>query len=381
MKDDTRNSRRGRPRPRPLKTLMGLGLGLVALIGTSAASIQTSGAATAGSRQVAGFPVLKKSQIKIAIVAGGSNAYFTPWTSAANALAKALGVTVTYVVAPGATFNVNVEVPAVNALVAKGYNAFVLYPDGAAAIEPEENRLIARGIPVIEVAACSPSPTPALACFATNVEASAEYETQLLIKAIGGKGNIAFLTGLLTDPNTVLREAGVHQAIAATHGKVKLVETVSNIDTPSAAPPAVESLLASKGSLLQGMFSTDYYPSVATSAALLSNPSFRHIKFIGQDNDPTVMKAIVQHAIYGTMYQNSYGQPYMAATWLYKILADGCKINPAGFVEAQGVDHFVNSGYFFIGQQEISKYVGRPESIPSQTSQLLANSSKYLSCP
>jgi len=61
-------------------------------------------------------------------------------------------------------------------------------------------------------------------------------------------GKIAFLTGLLTDANTALREQGVNQAIADSGGKVKLAQLVSNIDSPSSAPPAVESLLASKGS-------------------------------------------------------------------------------------------------------------------------------------
>ena len=93
-----------------------------------------------------------------------------------------------------------------------------------------------------------------------NVKASATYETQVLEKAMGGSGSIAFLTGLLTDGNTALREQGVNQAITASGGKVKLAQLVSNIDSASAAPPAVESLLASKGSTLNGMLSTDYYP-------------------------------------------------------------------------------------------------------------------------
>jgi hypothetical protein len=39
-----------------------------------------------------------KSKIKIALVSGGPNVYFTPWGAAAEAEAKALGVTVSYVV-------------------------------------------------------------------------------------------------------------------------------------------------------------------------------------------------------------------------------------------------------------------------------------------
>ena len=215
------------------------------------------------------------SKIKIALVPGGPNVYFAPWAAAAKAESKALGVTISYVVPPTATFDPSVEMSTIESLVAKGYNAFAIFPDGEASIIPLYNRLKARGIPVIDVAGCTSDPTPALLCFATNVDASAKYETEVLTKAMGGKGNIAFLTGLLTDANTALREDGVKAGVAETNGQVKLLQVVSNIDSPSAAPPAVESLLASKGSDLNGMLSTDYYPSVAAASVLSSNPLHR----------------------------------------------------------------------------------------------------------
>jgi ribose transport system substrate-binding protein len=159
------------------------------------------------------------------------------------------------------------------------------------------------------------------------------------------------------------------------------VQVVSNIDSPSAAPPAVESLLASKGSDLNGMLSTDYYPSVAAASVLSSNAQFQHILFIGQDNDPTVMKALESGAIYGTMWQNSYGQGVVAAQWLYKILADGCRINPkAPFTQFGHTARFVNSGYFFVGQKDVKQYASGPESIPDITQKVLGETDQYLSC-
>jgi ribose transport system substrate-binding protein len=325
---------------------------------------------------------MAKSEIKIALVPGGPNVYFAPWGAAAKAESKALGVTVSYVVPPTASFDPSVEMSTIESLVAKGYNAFAIFPDGEASIIPLYNRLKARGIPVIDVAGCTSDPTPALMCFATNVEASAKDETEVLTKAMGGKGNIAFLTGLLTDANTALREDGVKAGVAETNGAVKLAQVVSNIDSPSAAPPAVESLLASKGSDLNGMLSTDYYPSVAGASVLSKNDQFRHILFIGQDNDPTVMKGIADHYVYGTMWQNSYGQGVVAAEWLYKMLADGCTVNAkAPFTTMGKTARFVNSGYSFVGQKDAAEQVGKMESIPSVTKQVLGETDKYLTCP
>jgi ribose transport system substrate-binding protein len=350
---------------------------------SSNATGSTSSTSASASSAAATGKVIPKSRIKIAIVAGGPNVYFTTWGQVAQVMAKQLGVTVTYVVPPTPTYDPSVEVSTIDSLVAQGYNAFAVFPDGESAIKPTYQRLVSRGIPVFDLAGCTTDPTPALLCYATNVEASATYETQLLQKAMGGHGSIAFLTGLLTDANTALREQGVQKAVAASGGQVKLAQIVSNIDSASAAPPAVESLLASRGSTLNGMLSTDYYPSIAAASIETSDAQFRHVLFIGQDNNPTVMNAIANHDIYGTMYQNDYGQADVAITWLYDILAKGCTVNPNGpFTPIPGpTSHFINSGYMLVSQATIGQFINKPENIPSNTAQVLAETSKFLSCP
>ncbi len=360
-------------------------LAAVAILSAAACSSgsSASGTTSGGSGNAATAKVVPKSKIKIAIIAGGPNVYFTTWGQVAQVMSKQLGVTVTYVVPPTPTYDPSVEVSTIDSLVAQGYNAFAVFPDGESAIKPTYQRLISKGIPVFDLAGCTTDPTPALLCYATNVKASAAYETQVLEKAMGGQGNMAFLTGLLTDANTALREQGVQQAVAASGGKIKLAQIVSNIDSASAAPPAVESLLASKGSVLNGMLSTDYYPSVAAASIESSDPQFRHVLFIGQDNDPTVLTAVQKNYIYGTMLQNDYGQAQVAITWLYDILSKGCTVNPSGpFTPIPGpTSHFINSGYMFVSQATVGQYIGKPANIPSNTAQVLAETSKFLSCP
>ena len=131
------------------------------------------------------------------------------------------------------------------------------------------------------------------------------------------------------------------------------------------------------------MLSTDYYPSVAAASILTSDPQFRHVLFIGQDNSPTVMNAIAKHYIYGTMFQNDWGQAQVAITWLYDILSKGCTVNPNGpFTPIPGpTSHFINSGYMFVSQSAVGQYLGKPANIPSNTAQTLAETSKFLNCP
>jgi ribose transport system substrate-binding protein len=353
----------------------------VVVLGVTACSSGTPSGTSASGQH--GARIIPKSEIKIAIIPGGPNVYFAPWGLAAQALSKQLGVTVSAVVPPTSTYDPSIEVSTIDSLVAKGYNAFAVFPDGESAIIPTYQQLINKGIPVFDLAGCTTDPTPALLCYATNVKASASYETQVLENAMGGSGHIAFLTGLLTDANTALRADGVKEAVDASGGKITLAQTVSNIDSPSTAPPAVESMLASKGSRLTGMLSTDYYPSVAAASILSSDPRFRHILFIGQDNSSTVLTAIQDHYVYGTMYQNAYGQAIVAGTWLYDMLSKGCTVNPnAPFTPIPGpTSHFINSGYMFVSQSTVNQYIGQPENIPTRTAQVLAETSKFLSCP
>lgn len=347
----------------------------------AALAVCAIGAAACGSGSSSGSSS-GGSKTKVAVVAGGPNAYFHPWGPAVKAAIKDFHIKGgTYAVPPTATFELSVENSTIDSLASKGYNAFAIFPDDQHGTNAEMAKLKARNIPSIALAGCTATPSPALMCLGTNVQASAYQETKILIKAIGGKGNIAFLTGLLVDPNTQQREAGVKQAVAQTGGKVKLVQTVADIDTPSKAPAAIQSLLASKASTLDGMLSTDYYPSVAAASIFTDNPKYRHIKFIGQDNNPTVMQAIKKHYIYGTMYQNSYGQAYIASYVLNKVVSDGCKIKPNAPWQHNTISNrYVDSGYFFVGQKDVDKFIGKPETIPGATKKLMGEMPRYLSC-
>ena len=71
------------------------------------------------------------------------------------------------------------------------------------------------GLPVgLSLLGCT-DPTDAVFCFATDPYKTTYTMTKALIAAMGGKGNIVHLTGLLIDTNTTLREQAVQKALAA----------------------------------------------------------------------------------------------------------------------------------------------------------------------
>lgn len=352
------------------RTAAAAAVGVVLLAGC------TTGGATSSSHN-------SHESTKIAAIAGGPNAYFSPWGPALSAAVKQFGIGGgTYEVAPTPTFDLTVENSTINSLVSNGANAVMVYPDGVSGPNAELKELADRGVQSIVVGACVQTPSPSQLCLATDTGAEAYEATEDLIKAIGGKGNIAFLTGALSDPNTALREQNVQKAVAQTNGKVHLVQVVGNIDTPTAAPPAVQSLLAGKGSEIQGIVSTNYNPSAALAAAVIAHPQYRHIKIVGIDNNPTVITAVQDGYMYGTVFQNSYGTVYAGAEILQKLVTGGCTVNPNGpFIHTSSTNRLIDIGSTLVTQSNISQYSSGVENLPQMTQAVLASLPKYLNCP
>jgi len=319
----------------------------------------------------------------IALVPGGPNIYFAPWEQSATDAQKQFDIAkVSYVVPPTQTFETAVQITTLNSLASQGVNGMAVFPNGATALQPAYQRIIDQGAKIIDLAGCTKQPTPALFCLATDVEAAAKTQTELVIKKMGGKGNIVFLAGQPTDANTVQRQAGVEAAIAETGGKVKLLQVVSNIDSPTAATPAIQSLLAGSADHIDGIVSTSYYPSVAGAEIWSQNSQYQRIVFAAADSSPEVMQAIQQGAIYGTMFQNSSGQGLVAAYLLNRIITHNCTVNAGGpWKKSALTDRLMDSGYQFVDSSTVADVIGKPYGLPEVTKKLLTEADKYLTCP
>lgn len=321
-------------------------------------------------------------ETRIALVPGGPNVYFDPWEqSAADAQREYSIDEVSYEIPPTQTFETAVQITTLNSLTSKGFNGFAVFPNGATAMQPAYERIVNQGATIIDLAGCTQQPTPALFCVATDVTAAAKQQTELVIEKMGGSGNIVFLAGQPTDANTIQRQAGVEAAIDETDGKVKLLQVVSNIDSPTEAAPAIQSLLAARASEIDGIVSTSYYPSVAGAEIWATNKEYQRIVFAAADAAPEVMDAVKSGAIFGTMWQNSSGQGTVAAYMLDKIISGGCTVNPDGpWVTSQLTDRLLDSGYTFVDKSNVADFDGKTYGLPDETKRLLDSVPDYLTC-
>src|SRR5260370_1334199 len=129
-------------------------------------------------------------------------------------------------------------------LAAQGYNGFGIFPTDGNAANGIVTQLAARNFPVMAVGGCVAEPTKTTYCIATDVGNSAYTGAKAAIAAMGGKGLLLHGTGLLTDPNTVLRVAAVKKVVAETNGAVTLI-TITDIDKDAqTADTAINQALA-----------------------------------------------------------------------------------------------------------------------------------------
>lgn len=338
--------------------------------------------ASVGMSLLVSAPKASAADTKVALVIPGPNAYFDPWRPAIADASKTYGFSGIFAVPATDAFNLTQENALLDSLAARGYTGFALFPGDSHGTNAEEGKLTRRGISTVNINGCTYDPSPAAFCISTDIYNAAAYQASELIKAIGGSGDIALLASQLTDPNTQLRIQAVKATVAATGGKVHLVQIVADIDTPQLSPPAVNALLAARGDTLAGAMSTSYNPSIAMAVALTDNPQFRRVKFIGADAAPQVMDAIRKGHITGTLFQNTYGIGYAGAYAAYKMAHNSCTVRPdAPFSKSLQTSKQLTAGVLLVTQANVAQYPG-PASLPDDTKRLIgAIDGQVLHCP
>ena len=296
------------------------------------------------------------SDNKIIVMPGGPHPYFKPWEQAAADAKKDFGIAAVDFKVPS-DWKLNIQTELIESLVAQGYKGFGIFPGDAVGINSTLSELKGAALSSDRFGRLRAEirPTPHFA-WAPTVYHSAYLGTKELIKAMGGKGNVVHLAGLLIDPNTTLRVKAVETAVAETNGAVKLLQTVADTDAQEAADQKINALLAAQKNEIGGMIATGYIPSVVASKSLRTLGDKR-IKFIGIDDDPIVLGAIKDGFVSGTMAQNPYGQGYVGA-YVLDLLASGtCTVKAdAPWIKTPQTAHFIDLGTLVINTANLTAY-------------------------
>jgi ribose transport system substrate-binding protein len=324
-------------------------LGIAALVVTAGCSTRGSGGGSGGSggSGAAAPAVTSAAQVKVALVPGGAHPYFQPWKTAGEQAKTDLGL-------GGMTFDETgqwdqaKQNAAINSLAAQGYNAMGIFGVSPTDINSTFSDLKSKGITVASLGSCPAGDADqASFCLSTDVEQAAEKATQAAIDAMGGQGVLVHLTGNNVDSNTQRRIAGVKKVIDATGGKVRLLTTVTDIDTDlQTAQKAVSDLLSAQGGQINGIVSTAYNPAVAAAAAVKA--SKLPIKDVAIDDDPTILAGIRDGSVAATVAQNPVGQAYVGTWALTKLVTGQCTVADPGVS--------IDSGSFVVDSKNVATY-------------------------
>lgn len=287
-----------------------------------------------------------KKEYKIAWYASAVHPYFDLVKKGVEAFEKKTGIVVVKQIGPDWTQES--ETAGIEALIARGYKGFSVYPSNASGVNAIYQEIKDAGGFAVNFGAPSQEPTPASFTVATDAKEVAVQATQHLIKLIGGKGNILNVLEVMTDPNTLLRKEGVHAAVKAAPG-VKIIQEVADITSIEEATEKIQNAIAAQKDKIDGIVCTGYTTSVATAQILTeyNKTAKKKIRFIGVDDDPVVLQSIREGMMDATIAQNTYGHGYISLM-LNKYLLDGWTVKP-------GV-HKVNPGIVFIEKSNLDTY-------------------------
>ncbi|HLJ72722.1 MAG TPA: sugar ABC transporter substrate-binding protein [Roseiarcus sp.] len=317
------------------------------------------------------------SNNKIALIPGGPHPYFAPWEQAAADAKKDFNIAAVDFKVP-TEWKLNLQTELIESLLTQGYNGFGIFPGDAVGINTTIEELAANNAPALALAGCAQDPTKAAFCLGTDVYNSAYLGTKALIKAMGGKGKIVHLAGLLVDPNTKLRMDAVEKAVKETGGAVTLIQHITDTDSQEAADQKINALLGAQKDQIDGLIATAYIPSVV-AAKSLRNLGDKRIKLVGIDDDKIVLDAIKDGFAAGTMAQNPYGQGYIGA-YVLDLLASGvCKVKAdAPFIKTPQTARFIDSGTLLISADNIGSYKDELKKITNDIRGSMKT--KYLDC-
>lgn len=254
-------------------------------------------------------------------------------------------------------------------LVADGYNAISVYPDtdGAAGLYEE---LAQQGVNIVGFGASTSEGTE-LFCVATDVKAAAYTACEEVIKAMGGQGGILNVLEVLTDTNTLKRQQGVNDCIAA-HDGVELVQEVAGINSIDEGVEKISSALTANVDAINGIVCTGNQSSSAAVQVLddyyARNPDAAPIYLVCIDTPDDVMAGIESGVVYGTIAQNTFAHGYIPCEILRLMGQEGYKKVDGTF--------FVDSGCVLVTKDNMTSF---NDDLMDVTNQIISDlTTKYL---
>ena len=290
----TRKSRIGRTAAAAAVGILGASLAACSSSSSSAAPSSSSSSTASGSSAAAAGPFTIGVMIN-----DTTNPFLAAMGSAMTAEAKKYNMTVD--ILNGNTDN-STELADVQDLINKHVNALFLTPSDPVAILPGVKQANQAGIPVFDVNSAIASGGQLVTYIGDSDYQYGVDEGKMAAQAIGGKGNVAILLGVLGDAPEVDRLNGIKSVFAKYPGIHIVTTEVDNWVNATNLSDTQDLLSKYPKGQLQAVIAEG--PEMYVGAAYAAKVGRSEIKFIAGDYSTQVEAGIKAGQLYGTVNQS-----------------------------------------------------------------------------
>ncbi len=250
------------------------------------------------------------------------NAYWIDARDGFNDAARELGVRGVFTGPQGS--DVKQQVDIIETAITRGVKGLIVVPAEPEAVIPVINRAIAAGIPVITQDTDSPKSQRYTFIGTGNFEAG-RLGGELLAKAIGGKGEVAFLT-VPGQWNLEERRRG-YEAALANFPEIKIVAVGNDQVEESQAAAQAKSILQAHPNLA-GFGCVDAAGGAGAAVAVRDAGKKGRLKIVAMDRNEATLDFIEQGYIQVSLAQRSYSMAYLGLKMLYDLNHGRIKMVP-----------------------------------------------------
>jgi ABC-type sugar transport system substrate-binding protein len=226
-----------------------------------------------------------------------------PWMNVAakslEADAKKLGYEITVTDGRNDVAQMNA---AIDQFVIQGFNAIIVAPSDPDSLVGSVSKVIEAKIPVISYSMGLAPDANATAFVGSNEELIGREQAELAIKLLGGKGNVALMTGILGTSPQIGRSKGQHDGLKEAPG-IKIVEEQANDWAHDKTVALIQDWLSKypKGEL-NAVFA--HGPELVAAAEYAKSQGRDEILFFAVDYPEDARRAIQEGTLTATVSQS-----------------------------------------------------------------------------
>ena len=245
-----------------------------------------------------------KEDVTIALVTKAMDSEF--WLMVAEGAkagaAERPGVKLT-IVAPDREINVDQQVSMLEDQVRRGVKALVVSPAGSAQVMSALELAASRGIPVVLVDTDAPFPKK-VSYIGTDNRRGGQLAAKCLVDRLGGKGEVALISGVPGNESQDARAQGFIDAVAQVPGMKLVAQQPANSER-SLGLTVMENILTAHPDV-KGVFATNDQMALGAMEALEARGLRGKIKIIGFDATKEAVQATVEGRLAGSVAQNPF---------------------------------------------------------------------------